>query len=146
MPTSFLVHDVWGSSATDVYAAGGTADGVSGVVAHYNGTNWSVVDNPVDPRRRVWGAAPNFVTAVGDPDVWVTHYDGTSWASQPAPLSSAHRIRGVWGASPTAMYAVTEQTGERLRYDGSSWTKYASALTALMDVWGADTSAVFTVG
>ena len=37
--TDAWLHDIWGSSGSDIFAVG--QDGVDGIILHYDGTTWS---------------------------------------------------------------------------------------------------------
>ncbi|HWP38050.1 MAG TPA: Ig-like domain-containing protein [Gemmatimonadales bacterium] len=144
-PTTMDLHAVWGTSPTDVFAVGGGATDVGGVVAHYDGTGWSVVHRPDNPQRRVWSAAPNDVFAVGDPGSQILHYNGSTWTVS-NPVGGGIRFRGVWGSAFNSVLAVTEVDGRRVRYNGTAWAQEAAAGTAQMDLWGAGSGSVFSVG
>src|SRR5262245_31704063 len=71
------LHQVWGSSATDVYAVG--AEGGLGTILHYQGTSWTPVDAGVQSAfESVWGSGSH-VFVVGIPGDSTLHYDGISW-------------------------------------------------------------------
>jgi hypothetical protein len=53
-PISTALVDLWGRSASDVYAVGPS------IILHYNGTTWSVLsEEPACPERGncIWGTA-----------------------------------------------------------------------------------------
>jgi hypothetical protein len=60
LPSASVLHEIWGTSPTDVFAVG-----EDGVVLHYDGTAWTAVT----PTRRgllgVWGSSPGDAFAVG---------------------------------------------------------------------------------
>lgn len=54
------LRDVWGSSATDVYAVGGG-------ILHFDGSGWSSLGNPARyPLHGVWGSSASEVFVVGE--------------------------------------------------------------------------------
>jgi hypothetical protein len=92
-----LLRSVATISASDVWAVGGQENiGDSDerpLVEHWDGTSWSVVDQPADSGR-AYG-----VSASGPDDVWVVgdryqnpiaeHWDGTTWADTTLELPPA---------------------------------------------------------
>lgn len=142
---------VWGTSASNVYAANHTG------LLRWDGTAWAHV---ADARWRslydVWGSSASNVWAVGDKGemlrwdgaAWsLSRYDGTSVTSQPLgshdPPALQYTLRGVWGSSGSSVFAVGD-SGVVLRYDGSSWTRMATGTTAQLNrVWGSSASNVY---
>jgi hypothetical protein len=71
---------VWGSSSTDVYAAG---DG--GTIIHYDGFEWAtVLAGAADDLHALAGSGPGDVWAAGLSGT-VLHYDETEWADVSSP-------------------------------------------------------------
>ncbi|HXU06479.1 MAG TPA: hypothetical protein VN903_36235, partial [Polyangia bacterium] len=82
---------VWGSGLIDVFAVGAPLVFVEGsyglgVVAHYDGTPWSLSAIPAPASftefgvlHAVWGTGPNNAFAVGDFGA-LAHFDGSSWS------------------------------------------------------------------
>ncbi len=59
--TDWDLWDVWGTSASDVYAVG-----VWGTILHYDGTAWNDVGDPnMSLLYGVWGTSSGDVHAVG---------------------------------------------------------------------------------
>ena len=55
------LNDVWGSSATDVYAVG-----EKGTLIHYDGKSWSAVNaGTTDQLVDIWGFGPEDIFVVG---------------------------------------------------------------------------------
>ncbi|HEY0018315.1 MAG TPA: hypothetical protein VGC13_18565 [Longimicrobium sp.] len=142
---------VWGTAASNVYAANHTG------LLRYDGAAWSHV---ADARWRslhdVWGSSSTNVWAVGekgemmrwDGAAWTLHrYDGTSVAQQPlgsydAPARS-YTLRGVWGSAANNVFAVGD-SGVVLRYNGTSWTRMTTGTTAQLNrVWGSGATNVY---
>ena len=142
-------QDVWGSSATDMFAVG------SHGILHYDGISWSpqVTGGPGGKYKDlsgVWGTSSTDVFAVGrrsglEPErSGILHYDGTSWSKQNTGTTS--RLRSVWGSSSTDVFAVGDD-GTILHYDGTSWSMQNSGTTLdLRSVWGSSSTDVFAVG
>lgn len=150
------LHDVWGSSATDVWAVGDKGEMVRG-----NGAAWTLhrydgsavtpqplgnFDTPaqVYTLRGVWGSSASNVFAVGDGGL-VLRYDGTSWTRMTTGTTA--QLNRVWGSSATNVYAATS-TGRLLRYNGTAWSFVPGVQGpgALWSVWGSSASNVYAVG
>lgn len=106
------LENVWGSSASDVYAVGW-----HGHVMHWDGQSLRAVNTNLSiSANHVWGFGPA--------DVYVTdaagllHFDGASWALMPLPSGVAPV--GVWGSSPRNLY-LSAWNGDVWRFDGRSW-------------------------
>jgi hypothetical protein len=106
------MHDVWGSSANDVYATG------PGILQHWNGSAWSTV--PGIGGSSVSGSGPNDVWVGASDGMW--HFDGTSW-SRSAELEGA-LVVGVSAVGPDDVWAAVLRpgTGFAMHFDGTSWT------------------------
>jgi PKD repeat protein len=133
------VEDLWGTSATDVFAAGH-----GGKVLHYDGTSWSTSFSSIDfLNMDVWGSSEHDVFVVG----WaakILHYDGTLWSLMTSGMSNM--LSAVWGASPDDIYAVSWD-GTIVHFDGASWSPMESENTlGLHGVWGTSASDVYAVG
>ena len=71
--TTNNLKGVWGSSGTNVYAAG-----EEGVIVHYNGTNWSdMTSNTSNGLNAIWGDSASDIFSVGDSGT-ITHYNRLS--------------------------------------------------------------------
>ena len=132
------VQGVWGTSATDVFAAAGP------YVLHYGGTTWSQTFRSSGLiNMDVWGSTPSDVYVVGS-DAKVHHYDGTLWTLHTSGLSGL--LAAVWGASPRDIFAVSWD-GTVLRFDGARWSSMGKvAPNGFMDVWGTSARDVYAVG
>ncbi len=137
--TSLTLRDVWGSSASDMYACG-----VDGTVLHYNGTAWSPVSsNTTGDLYSIWGSSADDIFAVGEAGI-VIHYDGMVWSPMAKPPTG--HLNGVWGSAPDNIFAVGNG-GIILRYDGVAWNTMSSGTsTHLADVWGSAADSVFAAG
>lgn len=158
------LSDVWGSSATDVYAAGNyrvlnVPAEDRAVIFHYNGQEWSeVLRQPDLEFRRIWGSSANDVYVTGNTLVpggssnergtgvlW--HFDGNSWSAVPSPTTAL--LGAIWGSSPTDIYLLAgaqATSGTIWHFDGTGWTPFNTGATRLLDIWGSSATDVFVVG
>jgi len=86
------LRGVWGSSPSDVFAAG------SGGILHYDGTSWTPMEGTGWLNSSVWGSSASDVFAVGKDDDLagvMLHYDGSSWAS--ITSGTTGDLSAVWG-------------------------------------------------
>jgi len=121
------LQSVWGSSRSDIYAAGTTfssyEDPIGGVLLHYDGSAWS--DGPTLPGAdaqiysNVWGTSASDVYITGGaiygydwgsfPYVLglIFHYDGASWSIALRWFYIGYFVfAGVWGSSPSDVFAI----------------------------------------
>jgi len=121
------LQSVWGSSRSDIYAAGTTfssyEDPIGGVLLHYDGSAWS--DGPTLPGADaqiysdVWGTSASDVYITGGAIYgydWASfpyvlglifHYDGASWSIALRWFYIGYFVfAGVWGSSPSDVFAI----------------------------------------
>lgn len=142
-PTEELLWDVWGSSATDVFAVG------SGLtVVHWDGAAWDTMDAGAEgcgceSFYGVWGSGPDDVWAVGDGGL-IAHYDGVQWTA--ADTMPVAWLNGVWGSAANDVFAVGDG-GAVFHYDGTGWSPMATGLEdpdeELLSVWGLSSTDVY---
>lgn len=143
------VEDIWGSSASDVYAVG------FGRILHYDGTTWSTSyqsDDPFFLFTCVWGNSPSNVFAGGfysegeDENYVILHYDGSDWSEMTS--GTGGRLMNLWGSSGSDVFAVGYPG--ILHYDGTVWTKMNGGSNAPQEyvyaIWGTSSSNVFAGG
>jgi hypothetical protein len=110
------LHDVWGTSASNVFAVGN-----AGTILHYDGAAWtSMSSGTTVALTRVWGASPSEVYASDETGV-LLRYDGSSWSSVTYPPTPP--VTGtvkMWVASPTRALAVVDGSAV-YRWNGSTW-------------------------
>jgi hypothetical protein len=137
------MYDIWGSSETDVFAVGRAVD-YSGLVLHFNGSNWTEMPSGTSySLNAVWGSSGSDVFAVG----WqgaIIHYDGSEWRMMDSGITEG--LHDVWGTSATNVFAVGSN-GVILHYDGSDWNRMSSPTANYLEaVWGSSEDNVFAVG
>jgi hypothetical protein len=120
--TNASMTDVWGSSATDVSAAAGSA------VLHYNGQTWSERSQQGVVIGTLWGSAPDkfFGTGTLNDTPGLFRYDGQAWSASTFPEYERLYFWGVWGTSPTDVFAVGSTEAPDIarvfHFDGASWS------------------------
>ncbi len=150
------LSSVWGSSASDVFAVGGSCDG--GVITRYDGKGWTspptgCVGFMNAAFSSIWGTSAMDVFAVGTGALppsshsVVVHYDGQQWTeSFSRTCSFCARLLAVWSTSAADAY-VAGDSGIILHYDGTSWHLQASGTTqTLKAIWGTSGTDIFAVG
>ena len=127
MTTGFF-WGIWGTSASNVYAAG-----LSGRFFHFDGTAWSPVSVPVNASwYSIEGTSANDIWASGYQGA-LMHFDGTTWKDMGRPTSS--KIYAIHPLAPNDVWAASE--AGLLHYDGTGWA-ISGPLNAgkMLDVWG----------
>jgi hypothetical protein len=144
-PATPLLHGIWGSSASQIFAAGS-----SGTILKSDGQTWSSLSSDANAGTfwGMWGssAADVYVTtAFGALQGQVLHYDGAVWAA--ASTSTTAGLYGVWGTSATDIYFCGDQ-GTFLHYDGKGgWISIPTRTTSpLLGIWGSSSSDIYIVG
>ena len=125
------MYDVWGSSATNLYAVG-----AKGSILHFDGIVWHEVRADVASAkalRAVAGCDTDEVFAGGD-DGLLLRYDGGTWSQMVSPTTE--RIWALWARSATNVFAATSG-GSILHFDGSSWrVEHRRVGVSLYGLWG----------
>ena len=158
-PLTPVLLSVWGRTASDVWAVGGSpadkATPAAAAVMHYDGHAWSNVDAPF-PAVLWW------VFGFADNDVWmagefgtVLHWDGSALTRVKSGVeSSTHNLRlyGVWGAGPSDLYVVggdPDNSPTVLHWDGAALSPAGGTPNpggAWFKVWGSAHDDVYLVG
>ncbi len=115
-------------SSHDVWAVG--YSGSAGLVEHWNGVRWRLVDSPAADLSDVDADSATDIWAVGGArgGAFTMHWDGTSWTSFPAPAGDI-TLDSVSVLSPTDawasghLYRGSVMHNVILHWDGSSWTR-----------------------
>jgi hypothetical protein len=157
-------RSVWGSSGQDVYAVGARyriaatpTTGLlqpSALVAHYNGTAWSLVQLPSGANREIldaWGTSDRNVYLVGDfqpgdgnDEGIILHFDGTGWTETRYGSGGLH-LKAAWGTAANDIFVVGDE-GTIRHFDGTAWTSMPTPITkAVHEIWGSSASDVVAV-
>jgi photosystem II stability/assembly factor-like uncharacterized protein len=145
--TSSAFYDVWGTSATDVWAVG---DANTAFRSTDNGKTWTataIYAGAAATRYAIWGpSSANVFVVGGSGTVVTTTNSGTNWSTVPTP--AAVTLYGMWGTSLNDMYVVgASGTIAHSTNGGASWTSQTSGTTnTLRGVWGSGASNVYAVG
>jgi len=138
---------LWGSSATDVWAAG-----ADGSLTHFDGRDWVPAieggGEGTSPLFALWGSGPADVWAAGEA---ILRWDGKAW--NPLPSPSSLWIRGVWGSGPQDVWLVAGAApfaevggGEILHWDGKALGSALKTHEPLQAVWGSSARDGWAVG
>lgn len=136
--TPSALKAVWGTSYSDVYAAG-----IDGIL-YYNGTSWRTMDIPAGVSLQgIWGSSSSDIFAVGL-DGAILHYDGDNWGQMDSGTTQS--LEAVWGTSSSDVFTAGEG-GIILRYDGDDWNIMdVNETAAFHDIWGSSSSDVIAGG
>lgn len=145
--TTEPLASVWGSSSTNVFAAGN-----SGTMLRYDGNSWTAMSPTSRNITAVWGTSGSDVFAVAGPssccDLQLLHFNGVLWSEMGRGATDG-AMRGIWGSSPVDVYAVGTNSvwGTGLRFDGQAWAAApVGAAGTLYNIWGSSSSNVYAVG
>jgi hypothetical protein len=118
------LHDVWGASATDVWAVG-----FAGTALHWDGNAWSSF--PTGTTGDL-GA----VSGTGGSDVWAVglggafHWNGSAWSAvaglPPSEPSLSLYDGDVWAVAPNDVWVALGLPDGLAHFDGTSWTRIAT--------------------
>jgi hypothetical protein len=159
---------VWGSSATDVFAVGGSCDYFtrscenSTILGLYD-NSWVAMNSPaMTMLNDLWGTSRTNIYAVGGfafdiecnqvGEGTVLKYDGSEW--HPIISTSEVALFGIWGISSSDIFIVGEYceniTGNSggiiYHFDGTALSEMKRIDYPLYDVWGSSGTDVFAVG
>ena len=134
------IYGIWGSSASDIFAVG-----QSGVILHYDGSDWATMDSGTSTDLfGIWGTSASDVFVVGN-TATILHYNGSGWSAVASglPQSSEYNLFCIWGSSSTDIYAGSSG-GKIIHYDGSDWTSGGTGIGGIiLDIWGTSATDVF---
>jgi hypothetical protein len=131
------LYAVWGSSATDVFAAG-----AEGKILHFDGQSWAAQTTTAPVFRGLWGSSGSDVYAVGAASsVW--HYDGMTWSQVTVPAGDFYAI---WGSGSGDVF-VAGNVGKIIHYDGMTWgVQTTGTTTSFLTLFGTGPGSVYVAG
>ncbi|MCP5061993.1 MAG: hypothetical protein GY936_05960 [Ignavibacteriae bacterium] len=126
-----ILHKIWGSSPTDVWAIGPGGD-LDKTIYHYDGEKWNNdgISRKISPIS-IWGFASDDVWLGGNEGrIW--HYNGSDWSENfhiEDPRFVYSGFQDIWGESNKNIWAVgyLDSAGTRkglvYHYDGNDWSR-----------------------
>lgn len=133
---------LWGSSATDVWAAADLSE-----VIHWDGIRWNY-NSPRTPWTYygIWGTSSSdvwFAGHNGDVQVW----NGSDWdATMSASALTWQTLHALWGSSKTDVWAAGE-FDTLLHWNGIDWTPaFVTSVGNFYSLWGSSSSDVWAGG
>jgi hypothetical protein len=148
LPGSGTFYGIWGSSASDVYAVGATANYGGGIIYHSAGNgSWvaqTVLTSMESSFRGVWGSSASDVYAVGLAGIYHSSGDG-NWTLE----SGSAGLYGVWGSGANDVYVVGGYGIILHSTGGGQWDSEPLAMTYPVDlysVWGSGPNDVYVGG
>jgi hypothetical protein len=135
------VTQIWGSTATDVFAVG-----TGGAIVHWDGVSWVAMDvTATGNLAAVSGSSGAEVFAVGDGGA-IVRYTGLGYAAL-ANQPTAN-VSDIYAAAPNEAFVVGVSTSV-FHYKGEVMTPEASVAPLthpLTTIWGRSANDVFAVG
>jgi hypothetical protein len=148
-PTTFVLHDVWGTSTNDAWAVGNL-----GTILRRVGGDWQASESPTSQTLYgVWGRASDDVYAVGASGTTL-RWNGISWTVLRS--STPNALRAVWGRNSSDVFAVGAKA-TIMRFNGLYWSQVVvedqiiggepqPVTDLLLDVWAKDANTVYAIG
>ncbi|MBN2493662.1 MAG: hypothetical protein JXR96_03635 [Deltaproteobacteria bacterium] len=133
------VQDIWGTSATDLWAA--SSDGIF----HRTQAGWSQSLRFTGVLYAIWGLGPSAVWAGGGGRIFA--FDGRDWFL--TELEGSITVMDIWGSGPDDVWAVGHGDIHPgiAHFDGSSWQQVSvDAWSHLNAVWGSAADDVWAAG
>lgn len=136
-PGNALLFGIWGSSASNIFAVGGTDDeDAGGVLWRFDGIRWTVVDlsaalpEGTPTLYKVWGRSANEVYAVGRRGL-VLRFDGNSWSR--VDTGSQRPLFTIHGNQSSIVATGGFSDGVILELEGEGFVDRASPGTPQMN-------------
>lgn len=131
-----VATDLWGPSATQVWAVGSGAS-----ISFFDGATWfsgNYGDAMTTQYSSVFGTSPNNIYIAGGTEAsgngTIIHTpSGTIPFWTPQTIPPCKTLLDIHGTSASNIFSVGQQ-GKILHFDGTSWTEEASPTTE--DLWG----------
>jgi hypothetical protein len=131
------LHDVWGASASDVWAVG-----FAGTALHWDGSAWSSFPTgTTGDLGAVSGTSGSDVWAVGLGGAF--HWNGSAWSLAPGFPPSAPSLSlydgDVWAVAPNDVWAALGLPDGLAHFDGTGWTRIDTPHPSfgLFGIWAA---------
>ena len=154
--SSSEIGGVWGTSATNVYFAGGagTNDDLPYIVHGPNTPTAETIPPPPDMYLRslfqLWGSGPDDIYAVGNANQILHSTGAGAWTLQTSPPGSAlgADFWDVWGSGPNDVYVVGDQSGVAHSTGDGVWTidPDPDLHNQPLGIWGSGPNDVYVVG
>jgi hypothetical protein len=139
IPWTGAVLSIHGTSANDIWVVG-----ANGLILHYDGAQWEVVESHTSKQLiDVYAAAANNAFAVGENGV-IVRWDGSAWAV----VRQVHEMEYLWtigGVGTDPLFVAGENAEGRflLRYDEGEWNEVSSYDAYFSDIYGLDATHVY---
>jgi len=150
--TPSLVRGIWGTSANEVFVAGGYSATATGAILHLRGGRW-VAEPTGNVMNRVWGSSATDLYAIGDSGetLYRSSGDGT-WLNQ--TVGNGRPMNALWGSGPGDVYVVISPYNMNMGNAfvahsrlGGGWTlERGVAVEELLAVWGSGPRDVYVAG
>ena len=139
-PQQLRIHDLWSSSAKNVFAVCDNA-----TILHFDGDDWRIAhQGGVDTALlAITGFGPHDIFAVGD-NGYALRYDGLMWRQIETGIQQ--ELYGLWGQDSQHLLAVGGG-GIILRWNGERWKSFgAGTQQDLYSVCGSGLEKLFITG
>lgn len=139
---TYGLADIWGTSATNVYAVGRQREG-HGRIFHFDGISWTTLPEIWEKSLlAVGGRGPNDVFASME-DGGLLHFDGTAWTQ--VVVEDEFELHSLWVGEDEG-FAVGAN-GKIKRLVGDSWVDMESGTQEYLSaVWGTGEGTAVAVG
>ncbi len=138
-PSTTTLLDIWGTSSTNIYAAG-----INGTLWRYDGSGWAEIDTGVSDNVLA-------IDGLSDGSFWVTtngaqilFSNGNAFGESPPSLGD---LRAAWAADNIARYYVAGRQLYGQRFNLTGWVTFAAANGSfdqiVNDMWGSSSSNVY---
>jgi len=135
------MNAVWGTSATDIYAAG------SGTIVHSTGDGAWMHQNPATTARftGIWGSGPQDIYISAFSNLILHTVGDGKW--EHTVFAAGRTYEDVWGSGPGDVYAVS---GGATRFKNGTWVEPTERVSTdgepLRALWGSSASDVYIAG
>lgn len=110
----YAVHTL---SASDAWAVGGVGSDASGIIIHWNGSQWSVAQTVADPLYGIRMKTATEGWAVGKGGA-IYHYNGSTWSKVSSPST---QVLTSIDYAPNGEMWIAGYQGALLKYASGSW-------------------------